>query len=78
MVQTLTCPACGFRDLDLNDYESMIVLRADLALFSLRCNRCASKISSVQPIPATLREGGSLRRDRDRRGHGPGVRSLFC
>lgn len=56
MSQTLTCPACGFRDLDLNDYESMIVLRADLALFSLRCNRCASKISSVQPIPATLRE----------------------
>lgn len=56
MVQTLTCPACGFRDLDLNDYESMIVLRADLALFSLRCNRCASKISSVQPIPAALRE----------------------
>lgn len=56
MAQTLTCPACGFRDLDLNDYESMIVLRADLALFSLRCNRCASKISSVQPIPAALRE----------------------
>lgn len=56
MAQTLTCPACGFRSLDLNDYESMIVLRADLALFSLRCNRCASKISSIQPIPATLRE----------------------
>ncbi len=56
MAQTLTCPACGLRGLDLNDYESMIVLRADLALFSLRCNRCASKISSVQPIPATLRE----------------------
>lgn len=56
MSQTLTCPTCGARDLDLNDYESMIVLRADLALFSLRCGHCASKISSIQPIPATLRE----------------------
>lgn len=56
MALALTCPSCGARDLDLRDYESMIVLRADLALFSLRCNHCASRISSIQPIPAALRE----------------------
>ncbi len=56
MQQTLTCPACGARDLDLTDYDAMMVLRADLALFSLHCSHCATKVSSLQPIPHALRE----------------------
>lgn len=55
-MRVLACPACGFHNLDLHSYESMMVLRADLALFYLRCPRCASKVQTLQPIPPDLRE----------------------
>ena len=56
MRQSLTCPACGATDLDVRSYESMMVLRSNLALFSLSCPHCATRISSLQPIPASLRD----------------------
>lgn len=52
----LRCPACGEKDLDVCNYESMMVLRNDIALFTLRCPKCAARISSVQTIPLALRE----------------------
>ncbi|WP_165056470.1 MULTISPECIES: UDP-N-acetylmuramoylalanyl-D-glutamate--2,6-diaminopimelate ligase [unclassified Adlercreutzia] len=52
----LTCPSCGAHDLDLRAYDSLMVLRPDLALFSLHCNHCATKVSTLQPIPPDLRE----------------------
>lgn len=52
----LTCPSCGANDLDLRSYDSMMVLRSDLALFSIHCGHCAAKISTLQPIPPSLRE----------------------
>ena len=52
----LTCPSCGARDLDISNYDSMMVLRADTALFTLHCGHCATKISSLQPIPPNLRD----------------------
>ena len=52
----LTCPSCGANDLDLRAYDSMMVLRPDLALFSIHCTHCSTKISTLQPIPASLRE----------------------
>lgn len=55
-MQALACPSCGFRDFDLHAYESMMVLRSDLALFRLRCPHCASKVQTLQPIPPDLRE----------------------
>ncbi len=56
MTRDLACPSCGARDLDLHDYESMMVLRENLALFSLRCPHCAAAVSSLQPVPADMRE----------------------
>lgn len=56
MRQSLKCPACGASDLDVRAYDSMMVLRPDLALFSLSCPHCATRISSLQPIPASLRD----------------------
>lgn len=52
----LTCPSCNEPDLDLTDYESMMVLNKDTALFTLECPHCAQKISSVCTIPSHLRE----------------------
>lgn len=52
----VVCPACGASDLDLCCYDSMMVLRADTALFTLHCPHCGSAVSSVHAIPDQLRE----------------------
>lgn len=52
----LACPACRAHNLDLRAYDSMMVLHADLALFTLRCPSCSTVFSTLQPIPATLRD----------------------
>lgn len=56
MRSSVTCPACGAADLDVQSYDSMMVLRPDMALFSLTCPHCATRISAMQPIPPSLRE----------------------
>lgn len=56
MAANLTCPACGATDLDVCEYDSMMVLSKDAALFSLRCPQCGAKVSSVHAIPVQLRE----------------------
>lgn len=57
MVTTsITCPACGAHDLDVGHYESMMVLKTDVALFTLRCPHCSTVVSSVSTIPPHLRE----------------------
>lgn len=56
MPTTITCPACGARDVDVRAFDSMMVLRPNLALFALSCPHCAARISAMQPIPAALRE----------------------
>ncbi len=33
-----------------------MVVRADLALFTVRCPHCDAAVSSIQPIPLQLRE----------------------
>ena len=52
----VTCPACGAGDLDVRTFDSMMVLRPNLALFSLACPHCAATVSAIQPIPSSLRE----------------------
>ena len=52
----LACPKCGWHDLDLGEYRSMMVLSADLALFSLDCPHCDARVATVQAIPPSLRE----------------------
>ncbi len=56
MARQLSCPACNAKGLDLCNYESMMVLRRDLALFVVACPACGSKVSSLQPIPDQLRD----------------------
>lgn len=56
MARQLSCPTCNAKGLDLCKYESMMVLRHDLALFTLACPACGSKVSSLQLIPEQLRD----------------------
>lgn len=56
MEWSITCPVCGAADLDACHYDSMMVLRDDLAMFTLRCPWCGATVSSMQPIPLQLRE----------------------
>ena len=55
MTRPVNCPACGAADLDVCRYDSMMVLRSDLAFFTLRCPQCGTKVSALQPIPLALR-----------------------
>lgn len=52
----MTCPACNASDLDVCRYEAMLVVRADLALFTVRCPHCGAMVSAVQTIPLQLRD----------------------
>lgn len=52
----VACPACGERNLDLCCYDTMLVVRADLALFTLTCPSCGATVTTLQRIPLQLRE----------------------
>ncbi|MEG0072462.1 MAG: UDP-N-acetylmuramoylalanyl-D-glutamate--2,6-diaminopimelate ligase [Raoultibacter sp.] len=56
MGEIMQCPECGTTGFDLAHYESMMVLRADKALFTLRCPVCGTHVSSLATIPTFLRE----------------------
>ena len=56
MSKGVTCPACGAGGLDVCRYESMMVVRPELAMFPLRCPHCKATVSSMQPIPPQLYE----------------------
>ena len=56
MDKSLVCPACKTPDLDVCRYESMMVLREDSALFTVRCPQCGTLVSGIRPIPPQLRE----------------------
>jgi len=56
MSPAITCPTCGETRFDLCQYDSMMVLREDVALFTLRCPHCAASVSTVHAIPPQLRE----------------------
>lgn len=55
MTHILTCPACE-APLDVCSYDAMMVVRANLALFSLRCPHCQKAVSALHPIPRQLRD----------------------
>lgn len=50
----MVCPACGMRDLNLQEYVSLMVLKPRVGLFTLQCPSCQAKVSSIQPIPPEL------------------------
>ena len=53
---TLVCPACKAECLDVRNYISMMVLRQDVALFTLKCPTCGATVSTLQSIPRELIE----------------------
>ncbi len=52
----LICPSCSQRDLNLLNYSSLMVLKPDLGLFTIACPTCSAHISTIQPIPAELKD----------------------
>ena len=52
----LVCPHCGCAALSLTDYESMIVIGQGHALFTVTCPDCATRVSTVRPIPDELHD----------------------
>lgn len=56
MKPNITCPTCGKQSIDLCEYESMMVLREDMALFTVECPVCGTTVSTVNQIPSELRE----------------------
>lgn len=56
MENGITCPACKATGLNVCDYDSMMVLRDDTAMFTLTCPSCGTVVSSLQRIPAQLRD----------------------
>lgn len=50
----LVCPSCGMRDLNLLNYSTLMVLKVDTGMFTIECPNCASRVSSIQPIPQEL------------------------
>ena len=56
MGENMNCPHCGAANLDIHAYESMIVVTADYALFTVCCAACGSRVSGLRPIPDDMRE----------------------
>lgn len=56
MKNTIICPNCDYAHVDLCHYDSMMVLREDVALFSLTCPVCGAFVVTVHGIPRQLRE----------------------
>lgn len=51
---SFVCPHCASRRLNMLDYESLMVLRSDLGLFTIHCPSCGKKTSLLRPIPSCL------------------------
>lgn len=56
MKPIITCPTCDKQSIDLRKYETMMVLREDMALFTVECPICGTTVSTVNQIPSELRD----------------------
>ena len=56
MGTVVKCARCGSTDFDLHEYETMMVLCSELALFGLRCPQCAAHVAAVCVIPQDMLE----------------------
>ncbi len=52
----LVCPNCGSAGLNVREYDSMIVITPDCALFTLRCPSCGACVSNLLGIPEDMRD----------------------
>ena len=56
MTPALDCPRCGTHDLLLEQYESMMVIASDFALFTVRCPHCGARVSGLRAIPSAMHD----------------------
>ncbi len=49
-----SCPGCGLRSFDFNDYQSMILLAPGLALMQFDCPICGLELSVTTRVPAHI------------------------
>lgn len=54
METQFACPHCNSAIIDIHDYESMIVITPDYALFSNTCPHCKTRMSTLRPIPKDM------------------------
>lgn len=54
MSVAVTCKVCGSTNFDLHDYDSMMVLSREVALFTLRCPDCGASVTAPCAIPEDL------------------------
>ena len=52
----IQCPRCASRELDPCNFESMIVIARDHALFTMHCPSCGARVTSIQAIPPELKQ----------------------
>jgi predicted RNA-binding Zn-ribbon protein involved in translation (DUF1610 family) len=51
----LLCPACGVRDFNFDDYESLVLLAPNLALVQFKCPCCGIHLSATFKMAAKMR-----------------------
>ena len=56
MSDCVKCPHCAATGLDLCEYESVMVVDSNFAVFTLVCPYCGSTVAAVHAIPKKLRE----------------------
>ena len=54
MGTVVKCVNCGSTEFDLHDFDTMMVLCPELALFSLKCPYCATQVAAVCVIPQDM------------------------
>ena len=54
MATVVKCAFCGSTEFDLHDFDTMMVLCPELALFGLRCPVCGAQVAAVCVIPPDM------------------------
>ena len=64
MGTVVKCAFCGSTEFDLHEFDTMMVLCPELALFSLPCPYCGTQVAAVCVIPhdmqALVRESAAM------------------
>ena len=50
------CARCGSTEFDLHEFDTMMVLCEQLALFGLRCPRCDASVAAMCTIPPDMQD----------------------
>lgn len=56
MATIVKCASCGSTEFDLHEFDTMMVLCPELALFGLRCPYCGAQVAAVCVIPQDMQQ----------------------